>query len=86
MAYFKGIKSSEKSKCGKIIVSGQIVKVRSRYGTMTTEQEVFFMSNHGFEICGNNLADADVIEVISSPNFFKRIYGVLSFAFFCLIH
>lgn len=80
---FIGIKSNCKSDCGKIIRSGQLVKVHGMINALAT-CEVFFEPNHGFNIQGNNLSDAHVVEVVKDPTLIRIIWGNLRFLFFSI--
>jgi hypothetical protein len=80
---FKGIKSNCKSECGKVIRSGQKVKVHGRINKLEV-CEVFFEPNHGFKIQGNNLADAYVIEVVKDTSLIDIFLGNIRFLFFSI--
>lgn len=80
---FKGIKSNVKAEDGKIIRSGQKVKMHGRFSSARIE-EVIFEPNHGFKISGENLADAYVLEVVKQVSIWDRIIGNIKFFFFSL--
>lgn len=79
---FKGIRSTQKSESGQTIMSGQKVIVTTHLNRNKRESEVLFGPDYGFEIEGNNLADAWVREIISQPKTIDRIKGNLQFFYF----
>ena len=66
---------------GEPIISGQTVIARSRLSP-PTEHKVEFRPDFGFKIGGNNLADAEVMEILKQPSTVDRIFGPLGFALY----
>lgn len=81
--YFKGIKSTEKSECGRSIRSGQLVEVYGRASPLG-QYEVEFEPNHGFKINGNNLTDSFVTRVIKQPSLADTLRGNIDFLIYSL--
>lgn len=81
---FIGIRSTCKDRKGVIILSGQIVEYTTPLNQIKRFNIITFEPNFGFNVEGNNLADAYIYRVIEQPPFFKALLGNINFFWFNL--